>query len=544
MNKTINVNIGGLFFHMDETAYHHLKKYLDAITYSLRENEESRKEILDDIESRISELLTERITNKRQVVSKNDIDEIIKIMGKPEDYLVDDELFNDDEIPPKKSKIKKLFRDMDNKYLGGVCSGLAHYISIDAVWVRLIFIVLLLSGLGMRFGDYTLIKIGFFPLIFVYILLWILIPPAQTTAEKLEMKGKPVTITNIEEKVKEEQYKSSPIPQKPENQDTNNQINKAYERPKTPFFKRLADILVGFFGFLFKLIGKMIGIALIIGSCIGFIAICIGLFSWGSFEILGISDEFMRIPDEIYGSILPSWAILTTIFILIAIPLFGFLLLGLKIISHRSNLFNKPTWLTLLALWLISLFIFIFWVIDVASQTKYHKNLTEIKELPYLEKDTIFVSVKPYYNYNKELTKKTANIRLTDISISKDDKAQLIIEKYAKGRNNNDAIECAKNMKYESNVSNNILLFDNHFQISKKELFRADAIFLKLKVPKNMVISFDYNTRILTSYNTEKKYNIKFDKNKNHYYKVTENGIEPTEETLKLMEKGKSEKQE
>ena len=166
MNKTININLGGVFFHIDEIAYQKLKLYLDAIRRSLSDDPQGRDEILNDIEHRIGELLSERIKDARQVVNENDIDEITKIMGKPEDYLVDEEIFEDE--PKYKSRVssKKLFRDADDKFLGGVSSGLGHYFGIDALWVRIIWIVLVVAGFGTGIP--------------IYILLWILIPQEET----------------------------------------------------------------------------------------------------------------------------------------------------------------------------------------------------------------------------------------------------------------------------------------------------------------------------------------------------------------------------
>ena len=194
MNKTININLGGIFFHIDETAYQRLKRYLDAIRKSLSDDPQGREEIITDIESRISELLSERIKDARQVVSDSDIEEIIAVMGQPEDYMVDEELFNEGASGSKSyskntSYTKKLFRDGDDKFLGGVSSGIGHYIGIDAIWIRLLWLVLAF-GYGVGFV--------------VYFILWILLPEAKTTAEKLQMEGEPVNITNIERKIREE----------------------------------------------------------------------------------------------------------------------------------------------------------------------------------------------------------------------------------------------------------------------------------------------------------------------------------------------------
>ena len=98
MNKTININLGGFFFHIDENAYQKLKRYLDAISRSLSDDPQGKNEIIADIEARISELLSERITDARQVVNEGDIEEIIAIMGQPEDYSDGEEAYAENGI--------------------------------------------------------------------------------------------------------------------------------------------------------------------------------------------------------------------------------------------------------------------------------------------------------------------------------------------------------------------------------------------------------------------------------------------------------------
>ena len=168
MNKTININLGGIFFHIDELAYKKLRLYLDAIRRSLSDDPQGRDEILNDIEHRIGELLSERVKDERQVVNENDIDEITKIMGKPEDYLVDEEIFEDEPKYHSRPASKKLFRDGEDKFLGGVSSGIAHYFGVDTLWIRLAWVVLIVAGFGTGIP--------------IYILLWILLPEAKTTA--------------------------------------------------------------------------------------------------------------------------------------------------------------------------------------------------------------------------------------------------------------------------------------------------------------------------------------------------------------------------
>ena len=113
------------------------------------------------------------------MITLKEVDEVINVMGQPEDYMVDEDIFEDaPKTSEKRSKrVKKLYRDIDSKYIGGVCSGLEHYLGIDALWIRLFFIFFaLFTGFGFV----------------AYILLWILVPEAASTSQKLDMKGEAV----------------------------------------------------------------------------------------------------------------------------------------------------------------------------------------------------------------------------------------------------------------------------------------------------------------------------------------------------------------
>ena len=150
MNKTINMNLGGLIFHIDENAYALLKNYLEAVSNSLNEDVEGKTEIIADIEARISELLSEKTAQKQQAIQESDIEEVILVMGQPEDYS--DAPQDANEEPSAKAAthaVKKLYRDGDNRFLGGVASGIGHYVKVDAIWFRFAF---LLAALGGGFG--------------------------------------------------------------------------------------------------------------------------------------------------------------------------------------------------------------------------------------------------------------------------------------------------------------------------------------------------------------------------------------------------------
>ena len=141
MNKTVNINIGGLIFHIDEDAYQKLTRYFDAIKRSLS-NSSGKDEIMKDIEMRVAELLIEKQKSDKHVINNKDVDEVIVVMGQPEDYRIDDE--NDSASDTKEpyypyTKPKKLYRDKDRGTIAGVCTGLGHYFGIDAVWLKILF---------------------------------------------------------------------------------------------------------------------------------------------------------------------------------------------------------------------------------------------------------------------------------------------------------------------------------------------------------------------------------------------------------------------
>jgi phage shock protein PspC (stress-responsive transcriptional regulator) len=199
MKSVKHVNLGGHAIIIDEDAHEHLDLYLKSVDRSFA-HLEGRAEILQDIELRIAELLQEQLKG-RSIVSIPDVDAIIKIMGQPQDFS-DSDTFESSEAKPlfddyhrkdegiKFRPGKKLFRDPDNKIIGGVCAGISSYLGIsDPVWVRLIFVLMFLGG---GFGG------------MIYLILLIVVPKATTAADKLAMKGEEVNISSIAKAVEDQ----------------------------------------------------------------------------------------------------------------------------------------------------------------------------------------------------------------------------------------------------------------------------------------------------------------------------------------------------
>lgn len=188
MKKTLVINIRGIVFHIDEDAYDKLNAYLGEISQHFK-SKKGHDDIINDIENRIVELFQQKLTDKKQVINIEDVDKVIGVMGHPSDFDQDSEDESTSYVNSKKKEPKRLFRDIDNRVVGGVCSGLGAYFNIDQLWFRIGFIVSVFIG-----GAGAL----------VYLVLWIITPPAKTVSEKLEMQGDPVTISNIEKAFKEE----------------------------------------------------------------------------------------------------------------------------------------------------------------------------------------------------------------------------------------------------------------------------------------------------------------------------------------------------
>ncbi|WP_111708115.1 PspC domain-containing protein [Lutibacter citreus] len=531
MNKTININLGGIFFHIDEIAYQKLKRYLDAIRRSLSDDPQGRDEILNDIEHRIGELLSERVKDTRQVINENDIDQVTKIMGKPEDYLVDEEIFEDQPKYRSKTPTKKLFRDSEDKFLGGVCSGLGHYFGIDSIWMRIIWIVLTFPSGGAT--------------ILIYILLWILLPQANSTAEKLQMKGEPVNISNIEKKIREEFNEVSSrvkdgvndVSEKMKNSEFKKKVNSNSKSGFEEIIDTLGTILIT----LFKVFGKLIGALLIFIAAATLIGLIIGAFSLGSFEILGFGEEFVHYPNFFLNSVLPHWLLAIFVFIAIGIPFVILFILGLKILTSNTKSISSTTKLSLLGVWIISILGLGFAGINFAAQNSSNGVFKHTEELPFVTNDTLRVKMiddenlsnndelrrrhdfeTVYDNNVKKLYSSSINV---DIKSTDKPNAFVKIRKESSGKTRLTANNDAESIEYEFNLSNKDLLLNGYFLSDFKNLVKEQEIDITIYLPINTVIYLDKSTRTFLDDVDNIQDVHDNDMPKNHF-KMTEDGLE------------------
>ncbi|HPH98833.1 MAG TPA: PspC domain-containing protein [Chitinophagaceae bacterium] len=197
MNKIFDINLGGLPFQIDDNAYEALTIYLTTLKNHFAHTV-GYEEILNDIESRLAEMFSEKIKNGSRIISMVDVEEATTIMGKPE-QMDESENVQQEQTQQKTKEAhqqpnehwyrRRLYRNADDKILGGVCSGLGATLGVDKVWIRLAFACsILLLGTGAL----------------LYIILWIIIPEAKSATEKLEMQGEPINIHNIGKQIEED----------------------------------------------------------------------------------------------------------------------------------------------------------------------------------------------------------------------------------------------------------------------------------------------------------------------------------------------------
>jgi len=526
MNKTININLGGIFFHIDEIAYQKLKLYLDAIRRSLSDDPQGRDEILNDIELRIGELLSERITNDRMVINDSDIDEITKIMGRPEDYSVDEELFEDEPKYRSSTSSKKLFRDSDDKFLGGVCSGLAHYFGMDVIWMRLLWLVLFFF-----FGT------GFL----IYILLWILIPQAETTAEKLQMKGEPVNISNIERKIREEFQDVSSRVKSGVNEVSDTVRSSEFKNKAKSGLQEVIDTIGKIILAILKVFGKFIGALLIFIAAITLIALIVGAFSWGSVEMLGFEGDYIQYPPFFFDSILPMWLLVVFGFLAIAIPFVVLFMLGLKILSSNVKSFSTTTKLSLLGVWIIAILGLSFAGINFATQNAYDGVHNQTEDLPIAISDTLAIKMigndnlsnekelRRSHNYETVFDNDSEKLYATrvNVDIKPTDKATAFVKirKESDGKNRLTANKDAESIEYKFSLTEKNLLLNGYFLSDLKNKFKDQLIDITVYLPVNSIVYLDASTQTYLN-DVDNVQNIYDGDMPKHYFKMTENGLE------------------
>ena len=508
MNKTVNINLGGMFFHIDEDAYLKLTRYFDAIKRSLN-NSSGQDEIIKDIEMRVSELLTEKQKSEKHVVGLKDVDEVIAVMGQPEDYRIEDEENANQSFNNYSArKHKKLYRDKENGMIGGVATGLGHYFGIDAVWIKIIFLIFVFAGFGTG--------------ILAYFVLWIVTPEAVTTSEKLEMTGEPVTISNIEKKVREEIDSLSEKFKNADYDKMGNQVKSGAGRISSSF----GDFIIT----VFKIFAKFLGVILIITGITTLIMLLVGVFTIGT--NLFIDFPWKNFVEAGNFTEYPLWSFGLLMFFAAGIPFFFLTLLGFKLLSPNLKSIGNITKYTLLALWIISIAILTSIGIKQATEISYDNKVVEKKVLAIKPTDTLYIKFKYNDYYTKslnhyrefEFVQDSANKELiysNDVRIHvlhTDESAPFMqIEKSARGNSFTNAKKRAEKIDYKFQVNGNHLILDNYFLTDVKNKFRGQEVDIYLYLPEGQLVKPDSSIR--DYYNSDDNF-FELNYNGDYNYKV------------------------
>ncbi|MGW8315172.1 MAG: PspC domain-containing protein [Bacteroidales bacterium] len=489
MKKAIKINLSGIIFHIDDDAYEKLKAYLDSISRHFSNKQES-KEIIDDIESRIAELFQERVTAENQVITLDIVNEVIDIMGNPEDIADSGEEGEDkSSFHETYSGHKRLYRDPENSVIGGVCGGLGAYFNVDPVIFRLLFVIFFFAG-GAS--------------ILVYVILWIVLPKAETAAQKLEMRGEKVNVSNLEKKIREEYDHVKTSVKENVSKAKNSDTYRKTERAASDFFDVLGKILLVFVKVILIIIGTSLVIAGI-GILIGLIAlpfVGIHMFPFESSNF-SLGDLLIPFTDPVSVTLL-----VIAITLLILIPIAAMIYGLIKLIFNLKTS-NRGLGVGAITLWIVSLLLIIGIVAFESSHYSDSGRDSLSQELSidsdtliivandaqeeYLDDESLFELDNHWY-LPEDADAFYGRIDL-DIEQSGDDTFMIDIEKRSKGRSWERARENAANINYTFRTNENTLIVDPYFSVDLEDKWRFPRVEVVIRVPEDKVVVLDRNTR-------------------------------------------------
>lgn len=470
MNKTLAVNIGGYAFNIEEQAYQKLKNYLDSIAQHFRNNA-GKDEILADIESRLAELFTERLGGKRQVVTPEDVQEVIAIMGKPEDYGDAEDDGGDSTTAGAgntRHDHRRFYRDGEDAILGGVSAGLSHSFGWDPILLRIIFVVLAIFG-GSSIP--------------IYIILWIVMPEAKTTAEKLRMKRSNVTVDSISKAV-------------------NDSFENVKDSIKSKRTRDGVDQFLGGLGTFFGLIGRMlrvfIGLILLLMG-IGFaVAAIVGIVSL----MLGTNVPPMLTSGflESYFFLSSGWFVISVVGVVLVgiVPIFGLLYAGIRLILNLRSP-NKGVGIVTAILFSVGIVICSVSATFHVREFSQREFITTTDAFTSMQSDTLYVHVNEdqywhaglHYRVGQAMSMIKADgdhivfghsllrFRTTD-----DEDFSLQILRTSHGRSVNDAITNAREISYTYELTGDTLNLDPVFKVPGYMKFKDQEITVTVNIPK------------------------------------------------------------
>ena len=503
MEKSIKINIAGIIFQISEEGYEVLRDYLQEISSRLR-NIEGGSEMVDDIEARIAEIFQSKPKWQTAVISREEVDEMISTMGSPEDIA--GALESDPEAGYYQRREKKLFRSNNNRIIGGVCSGISDYTGIDAVWIRILFVLFTLVYLTGAL---------------VYIILWIALPTTSTVKY-----SRPVSKTAKEGKAG---VQTAVI------RETSSSVGNAFNEIFKAFGK--------FFVILFRVIIAIIGLSLIIS----------GFTTLFSFIFISFFHSTLLVPDFIETSVfyLPSffsflvdppiavWLVILSSIVII-LPLLAIIYWGIRMVFQfraRDLMLN----IIMLIIWVLSSTALAIILFTQGISFSNSGRSSETIMLP--QNDTLYVSID---NRVSELDyEKSIHLPFEEWSLYLDEDERLIygspeiniyhtnedpymqIIKYSNGANRTNAIKRAEDLIYNINIDDNRIKIDDYYTIPEGNRWSGAFVKIRLYLPDGYTIYFDDDIEDIFVHNKGKFGIVQGDMKKVLHH--LERGHKPTE---------------
>lgn len=594
MKKIININLSGRVIPIEDSAYEKLQAYIESLRRYFA-NEEGRDEIINDIESRIAELLHDKIQKGADTTTDADISEIIASMGTVQDFEAEEkeniaasatassssseQSSQQQHSYTEKKPRGRLYRDSNDKFIGGVCSGIANYLNVDPAVIRLLFAIFGF-GLGIGFLAYIILWIvlppkdldgylgkrlyrnpdnriiggvagglaayfgkstTFFRLIFggplilniffrilnrmtwdndfdfavnisfgsltgvfilTYIILWIVLPEANSDYQKMEMRGEKVDVNRIRQNVKEgmsnmkdrmkdwgQEVKSSAENIGNKGKEMAGEFKESTRRRGSGIGHAIGVIFKVFFLFIAGTIAFSLFVALI--------ALLFGGVAWWPINNFLWTSKWQQ---------LFAWG--TLIFFLV-VPLVGFVVWVIRRIIRAKSKNNYLGW-TFGGLWAIGWVVMILFVASIFKDFRQYEHVdTQIALTQPADGKMIVAVSQPELEYSGgfgwmndesdgwDLSSDTLKIAAIKLSVkaSMDNEYHVVMKKYSFGRTDEEARNRAQNIQYTVTSKDSILDLANGYAIDKKSKFRVQNVELEIYVPSGKKIRFDESVK-------------------------------------------------
>jgi phage shock protein PspC (stress-responsive transcriptional regulator) len=523
MEKTIIINIGNTIIHIEESAYELLKAYLNEVKQYFA-NHADDLEIVTDIENRIAELLSEQLEEqKKQVVDSANVNSVIAQMGRVQDFDTAEEGEEEpviDNTYQHQYAEKKLYRDMDDRVVAGVCAGIAHYVNADPKWIRVATVLtFFLGGSG----------------ILVYALLWIIMPKAKSRIERMEMKGEPANLQGFQKNLDEELQAVK---------ERLGEVNKHAQ----PIFGRLGNFIGEFFEWLGrfisgtgKVIFKVIAGCIVVFGVLFLLALIIGTAAFQGFWDASIYEYFpFSIINESNRGV-----ILFGAFIVCFVPILALVLFSIRVAFNKQAI-NKTFSFALLIIWLAGVAVTGYQAAKISSEFKQHAELTQTVDLKSFPVYTINIDKSKYFSkedsvaYHIDANNRhqivvddfedgpfvSPNHIRIDIIKSETSVTRLTQKYESQGKTFQSALQNAQNISYSYELKDSELIFSPRFQLRKGSIWRNQEVRLMLEVPVGTKMILKEDTyRYINNYWTWDCKNTENDHNDYSVWIMTEDGL-------------------